>query len=296
VALVADAEAREAGQPGEAALRHPPVPAETGTALHTAPRDPGRDATSPALPAAASVIIPLVGVQLVRALAWPTAVPGPHARHCVQRGYQHHAVVPVGAAQRNAERRAAGIRDQVAFRARPAAIRRVRADLGTPFFADRLALSRAARLQSSCRASIQALQQRPMQSGPDPGRVPPGQPAPARLAAAAQLGRHLAPLDAGAQHEQDPGERRTVRRSRPPALRLRPLGRQQRLDHQPQVVRNKKHHATPTLQTRFCPLLQGGQPTKSGSFINESMRTDCRSYGKPGDFRCKTFFRTSFER
>ena len=62
------------------------------------------------------MVVALVGVQLVRAPAWSPAAPGPHARHGVQRGHQHHAVVPVGAAQRDAERRAAGVGDKVALR------------------------------------------------------------------------------------------------------------------------------------------------------------------------------------
>lgn len=110
------------------------------------------DATGPAFPAAAAMIIALVGVKLVRALAWPTAVSGAHAWHGVERGNQHHAVVPVGAAQRDAKRRAASVRDEVALRAGPAAIRRVWADLGGPVSAAKLALSSAARLQSSCPA------------------------------------------------------------------------------------------------------------------------------------------------
>lgn len=51
---------------------------------------------------------------------------------------------------------------------------------------------------------------------------------PAGLTAAAHLGRHVPPLDAGAQHEEDPRQNRTVRRARSAALRLRRLGRQQR--------------------------------------------------------------------
>ncbi len=153
-AFVADAEATEAGQPGEAAFHHPPVPSEVGAAVHAASCDPRPDATGAALPAAASVAVALVGVQLVRALAGRTAVSGPHARHDVQGGRQHHTVVPVGAAQRDAERRALGVGDEVALRAGPAPIRRIGPDLGTPFFAARLALSRAARLQSSAPASF----------------------------------------------------------------------------------------------------------------------------------------------
>ena len=153
-ALVADAEPPEAGKPGKAALYDPPVPPETDTAVCAASGDPGLDAAGLTLTAAAPVVVALVGVQLVRALARPTTASGSHALHGVQRGHQHHAVMPVGAAQRDAERRAAGVRDEVAFRAGPAAIGRVRADFGAPFFAAKLALSRAARLQSSCPASF----------------------------------------------------------------------------------------------------------------------------------------------
>ena len=87
-ALVADAEAPETGEPGEGSFHDPPVPAKMGAALHAASRDPWLDPTGPALPAAASVIVALVGVQLVRALAWPTASPGPHAWQGVQSGHQ----------------------------------------------------------------------------------------------------------------------------------------------------------------------------------------------------------------
>jgi hypothetical protein len=144
----------ETGEPGEAAFHHSPMSAKMGAALHTTSRDPWLDPTDTALPATTSVIIALVGVKSVRALARPTTVSGSHALHGVQRGHQHHAVVSVSAAQDNAERRTAGVRDEVAFYAGPAAIRWVRTDFPAPFFAARLALSRAARLQSSCPASF----------------------------------------------------------------------------------------------------------------------------------------------
>ena len=148
-ALVADTEAPEAGEPGEAAFHHPPVPSEMGAAVDATACDARFDPTNPALPVAAPVVVAHrdaiprrgrlrsrleVGVPLVRALAWPTAACGSQARHGVQGSHQHHAVVPVGAAQRDARRRAAGIGDEVAFRAWPGATRRVRADLRPPPF------------------------------------------------------------------------------------------------------------------------------------------------------------------
>jgi hypothetical protein len=46
--LVADGEPSEAGEPGERAFSHPPVPAQALAALHPAPRDPGEDVSLPA--------------------------------------------------------------------------------------------------------------------------------------------------------------------------------------------------------------------------------------------------------
>ena len=151
--LVAYGEAPELVQPGEGALNHPAVPSQPLAALNTAPGDTGLDAAGAALAATTAVVIAFVGVQLVWALPRPSAVLGPHTRHRVQRGRQHHAVVAVGPAQRDAERRALGIGDDVAFRAWFAAVRRVGPDLRTPLFARRLALSRAARRQSKAPAS-----------------------------------------------------------------------------------------------------------------------------------------------
>ncbi len=151
-AFVARGKAPEPGQPGERALDHPPVPPEMGAALHRTAGDAGSDPTGPALLAAAAVVVTLVSVQLRWSLARPPTAPGPHAGHGVQGRCQHHAVVAVGTAQRQAKWRAAGIGDQMALRAGPAAVRRVGPDLRPPFLAGRLALSNAARLQSSAPA------------------------------------------------------------------------------------------------------------------------------------------------
>ena len=67
-AFVADAEAPEAGEPGEGSFHNPPVSAKMGAALYATSRDPWLDATGTALPAAASVIVAFVGVQFFQAL------------------------------------------------------------------------------------------------------------------------------------------------------------------------------------------------------------------------------------
>ena len=156
-ALVTDSEAPEPGEPGEGALHDPPVTAEAGAALDATPCDAWRDAAGATLTAAAAVVVRLVGVKLGGPAPGPPPVSGPYARHSIECGRQHAAVMAIGATQRQAERRTAGICDEMALGAWPAAIRRVRPDLLAPLFADRLALSSAARLQSrapaSCRRS-----------------------------------------------------------------------------------------------------------------------------------------------
>ena len=131
-ALVADGEAAVAVHPGMGALHYPAVSSEAGAALDAPPGDTQGGAAGAALPAAAAVVVGLVGVQLVRSAPRTAPAPIPDRRDGVQGGRQHHAVVPVGPAERQAERRAAGIRDEVAFGARFAAVRRARPGLGSP--------------------------------------------------------------------------------------------------------------------------------------------------------------------
>ncbi len=141
------------GQPSEGALDDPAMPPELGTALDAASGDARGDGASPALGSAPAMVVTLVGVQLVRPVAWTASAAGAHARHRVQGWRQHHAVVAMSPAQRQAERRAARVDDEVALAARPTPVRRVGAGLFAPFLAGTDALSRAARLQSRAPAS-----------------------------------------------------------------------------------------------------------------------------------------------
>ena len=106
----------------------------------------------------------LQAVELAGPAAWPStaaAHAGHDAGHDVEHGREHGreqaAVVAVRAARLEAERRALSVNDEVALRARPPAVRRVRADLRlerrAPPFAAIEALSIDARLQSSRSAS-----------------------------------------------------------------------------------------------------------------------------------------------
>ena len=112
--LIADGEAAELGKPSEGALDDPAMAPELLAGFDAASGDPRRDGAGAALdPAAAMVISPgsspgqaLVGMELVRPTTRATPTARAHARHRVERGSQHHAVVAVGPAQRQAERRA----------------------------------------------------------------------------------------------------------------------------------------------------------------------------------------------
>jgi hypothetical protein len=125
-ALVADGEAPEAVQPRQGALHPPAVAAEAGAALDAAPGDAGPDAAPAALGAAGAVVAALVGARLVRPPPRAAPAPGTDRRHRAEGRRQHRAVVAVGGAERQAERRAMAVHDDVALGARPAAIGRVR--------------------------------------------------------------------------------------------------------------------------------------------------------------------------
>ncbi len=150
--LIADGEAAKAVEPCQCPLDDPAVPAQLFGAVHAPPGNAGRDPALPAFASAAVMVVGLVGVKLVRALA-RTSTTVAHAWHGIQSGCQHHAVVPIGRAQPHPEQGALPVDHKMALRARFAAIRGVRAGFCTPLFAAMAALSRQARLQSSCPAS-----------------------------------------------------------------------------------------------------------------------------------------------
>ena len=151
--FVADGETAEAGKPSQRPFHDPAIATQPFAALDATPGNPRCDAASPALAPTTVMVVSLVGVQLVGSAPRAAAPTRAHARYRIERGGQHTAVVAVGPAQRQAERRAPGVHDEVALRARLTPIRRVRARCTAPFLAGRLALSRAARDQSSASAS-----------------------------------------------------------------------------------------------------------------------------------------------
>jgi hypothetical protein len=154
--LMADGEASEACEPGQGSLDHPAMAPEAVGALDAAPRDAGHDRPLAALGPASAMVIGFVRMKF-RGPASRPASAAAHARDDVEGGRQQLAVMPIGAAQLEAERRALAIRDEVALGARATTVRGVRADLGrrrrAPPFAGNDALSIEARFQSSASAA-----------------------------------------------------------------------------------------------------------------------------------------------
>src|SRR5258708_23028519 len=77
--LVTDGEPAEAIEPGQRALHHPAMPSESLARFDAPAGDPRDDAALAAGGATARGVVALVGIQLVRAPARPTASPPPLA-------------------------------------------------------------------------------------------------------------------------------------------------------------------------------------------------------------------------
>jgi hypothetical protein len=145
--LVAGDETPKAAEPGMRPFHLPAVPTEAVAAFDTTSRDARRDAAAAAVAVAATMVIGLVGVQLVRAA--PRA-PGlaAHRRYGVEHRTEFDRVVAVGRGEGQAERRAVAVDHEVALGARLAPVDRARPGATAPLFARTAQLSTAARDQS----------------------------------------------------------------------------------------------------------------------------------------------------
>src|ERR1700754_4047832 len=83
--------------------------------FYASPRDTGLDATLAQVTPAAGKVIALVRMQLARTFAG-LAVQARHRRNCIERGFECHRVVPVGAGDRNGQGNASCAYDDVPFR------------------------------------------------------------------------------------------------------------------------------------------------------------------------------------
>ena len=133
-ALVADQQAAEAVQPGEAALDHPALATEAGAVLGPATAD-----LRPGPPLADLSAVTVVVVAAVGEPASGTSPRRPDAaaqrRPGVKQGQQLGDVVRVAAGQGAGERDAGGVDEQVVPRAGAAPVDRARPRRGAPFLA-----------------------------------------------------------------------------------------------------------------------------------------------------------------
>ena len=147
-ALIARAEPFEGVQPGEAALDHPALPAQPGAVGDAEAGDPRSDSALSELSAVDVVVIAAIGEQLPRSPAGPAA-PAPDRRDGVDQRDELGDVVAVAAGQRDRQRNAAGIADQVVLGAGTAAVDRRGADVVPPLRARTWEPSTAQRSRSS---------------------------------------------------------------------------------------------------------------------------------------------------
>ncbi len=213
-ALVSNGEAPELGEPRKGPLHLRPMPPEPFAAVDAASCDARDDATGAALTAASEAIATFAGVELVLPAAGTTAGPA-HRRHGTKGGGQHVAVVPVRPAERQAKRRALAIDEQMPLRPRLASACRMGAGLRAPLLRRTGALSSDALLRLRQSAPRNRSRSPRCSAAQSPASMPLHQPSPTRLAAAAHLGWHILPLDPGAQHSQDAGQRHLIQ---PPGL------------------------------------------------------------------------------
>ena len=146
--LVADGQPAEPIEPSQRALDHPAVAAQPLAGIKHPPRDARLDAAPAQVSTAGAVVITFVGVELFGSAPRPAQRPM-DGRDRFEHLGEKEAVVAVGRRELHGERDALGFDHKMALRARTAAIRRIRPGELAPLFAGVLALSTAARLQSS---------------------------------------------------------------------------------------------------------------------------------------------------
>lgn len=95
----------------------------------------------------APVVVAAVSDELVGTASRPTNEPA-HGRYLVDERDQLGDVVAVAAGEREGQRQAALVDDQVVFRAQPSTVDRARARLGAPLFACTWLASATARVHS----------------------------------------------------------------------------------------------------------------------------------------------------
>jgi hypothetical protein len=148
-ALVADAEAATAEQPGERALDYPAMPSQSLAGLHPPARNPRRDTAGAQGTPEEGGVVGLVGVQFAGALAgatWSSSWSDDRGDG-INEGEQLGRVVGIGRRETDRQRDTVPIHHQVVLGPGFATVDRVRPSLLAPLLARTLKESRLARLQ-----------------------------------------------------------------------------------------------------------------------------------------------------
>jgi hypothetical protein len=132
--VVADEQPFELVQPGEGALDHPAVAAETGAMLGLAASDLWLDPASTQLAPLRSMVVGAIGGDPIGPPAWPADLAS-YGRHTLDQRYELGYVVAVAARERPGERDPGRVDEEVVLRAVSGSINRARARRGAPFFA-----------------------------------------------------------------------------------------------------------------------------------------------------------------
>lgn len=130
-ALESNTKFSETRKPCMHALDDPSMSPEPLTAFHVAAGDTGLDATLLQITPAAGEVLALVCMQLARTFAGLVAQ-ARHRRDGIKRGLECHRIVSVGARDRNSQRDAACVYDDVPFQTKLSPVRRVGAGFLAP--------------------------------------------------------------------------------------------------------------------------------------------------------------------
>ncbi|SDC74561.1 hypothetical protein SAMN05421548_11012 [Paraburkholderia lycopersici] len=112
--LETNAQFAETGKPGMRELDYPAIPAEPLLTFHATAGDTGRDAALPQVTTAACKVIAFVRMQLARTFAG-LSVQARYRRNGIKRALECHRIMPVGTRDRDGQRNAARIYDDVLF-------------------------------------------------------------------------------------------------------------------------------------------------------------------------------------
>jgi len=146
-AVIAAYQTAVAGQPGQACLDDPAVPAQSLGGLDALAGDPHLDATPADLGPQGSDVIRLIRVEFLRSLAWPAAL-APHRDDRLQQRQEELGVGDVRTGDQDGERDPVAVAEDVELRARLAPADRVWPRLIPPFSARTLIASATALDQS----------------------------------------------------------------------------------------------------------------------------------------------------